>query len=73
MSDEVLITVRLNGPYRVQGPVKLVDADGNPFELPGEHFVLCRCGHSQTKPFCDSTHKQIEFHPETRAVPAPEA
>ncbi len=70
MSD-VNITVRPNGPYRVQGPVKLVDAEANEFELPeGETIALCRCGHSQNKPFCDSSHKAAGFNPETRARPA---
>jgi len=59
---EVTILVRQNGPYRVIGPVKLVDANDNEYELPeGQFFTLCRCGHSSTKPFCDATHKQIDF------------
>jgi len=68
MSDEKTeILVRLNGPYRITGPVKVVDADGKEFELPAEVFALCRCGHSGNKPFCDGTHKKIEFQAETRA------
>lgn len=67
-SQQVTIVVRPNGPYRVYGPARVVDVDGNQFEIPpGEWFVLCRCGHSATKPFCDSTHKQSDFKPETRA------
>jgi CDGSH-type Zn-finger protein len=69
MADEdspVTILVRRNGPYRVYGPAKLVDQDGNEFDIPpGDWFVLCRCGESETKPFCDSTHKRIDFKPET--------
>jgi len=62
----VTILVRRNGPYRVYGPARLVDQDGNEFEIPpGDWFTLCRCGQSENKPFCDSTHKQIDFRPET--------
>ncbi len=69
MADDVTILVRSNGPYRVYGPAKLVDADGKAFEIPpGEWFSLCRCGHSPSKPFCDGTHKKIEFQAETRAT-----
>jgi CDGSH-type Zn-finger protein len=63
------ILVRSNGPYRVYGPILVVDVDGNEFDLPDEVFVLCRCGHSANKPFCDGTHKEIDFKPETRVFP----
>jgi len=56
---EVEIKVRDNGPYKVTGPVRLVDVDGNEWQLPEEgSIVLCRCGRSRTKPFCDSSHKE---------------
>jgi CDGSH iron-sulfur domain-containing protein 3 len=59
---EVTITVRPNGPYKIVGPIRVVDADGRVFALPeGRAVVLCRCGHSSTKPFCDATHKRIGF------------
>ena len=58
----VTITVRPNGPYKIVGPITVVDGDGREFELPeGSAVVLCRCGHSSTKPFCDATHKRIGF------------
>ena len=69
--NEVTILVRPNGPYRVYGPARLVDGEGNEFEIPaGEWYTLCRCGHSATKPFCDSSHKMLDFKPETRVRPA---
>jgi CDGSH-type Zn-finger protein len=61
----VEITVRENGPYRVKGDVRLVDAQGNeidtaPYEKDGT-IVLCRCGESKTKPFCDKSHATVCF------------
>jgi len=59
---EVTIKARANGPYRVDGPVRVIDAEGNEFVLPeGEAIVLCRCGHSANKPFCDKSHRRVGF------------
>ena len=67
---DVEIKVGHNGPYKVTGPVRLIDADGNEFELPddGKPIALCRCGGSKTKPFCDKTHSEIGFEAAERAV-----
>ena len=68
-AEPVVIKVRNNGPYKVTGPVTIIDADGNEFELPeGDDVVLCRCGASTTKPFCDKTHSKIGFEAAERAV-----
>jgi CDGSH-type Zn-finger protein len=56
-SRAVEIKVRDNGPYKVSGPVTIVDADGKRFAVPEGPIALCRCGRSQTKPFCDASHK----------------
>ena len=73
MSDErVEIKVRSCGPYRVKGPVTLIDADGNEYDLEPHTkngtIALCRCGGSTTKPFCDGTHSRIGFDAAERAV-----
>ena len=60
------ITIRNNGPYVVEGDVKLVDAQGN--EVPLIKRSLCRCGGSTTKPFCDGTHSKIGFQGAMAAV-----
>ena len=67
---EIEIKVRENGPYKVTGPITLIDADGNPFELPddGRPVALCRCGGSTTKPFCDGTHSKLGFQAAEAAV-----
>ncbi|MBI2682565.1 MAG: CDGSH iron-sulfur domain-containing protein [Acidobacteriales bacterium] len=61
MSD-VTITVKINGPYRVEGPIKLIDAQGKEWDLTGKPAIsLCRCGQSSKKPFCDGTHNTCGF------------
>jgi CDGSH-type Zn-finger protein len=56
------ITIRENGPYRVEGDVPLFDHLGNRIEPPKPGgYSLCRCGASATKPFCDKTHSAIGF------------
>ena len=68
--NEVEIKVRENGPYKVTGPVRLIDADGNEYDLSdkGGAVALCRCGGSTTKPFCDGTHSKAGFEAAERAV-----
>jgi len=57
---DVNITPTENGPYLVSGPVELTDPDGRviPHEDP---MLMCRCGGSGNKPFCDGTHAAIDF------------
>jgi len=64
----VIITTKANGPLIVEGPVRIVTPDGRELTPPprkdgksAEVVVLCRCGGSQTKPFCDGTHKRNGF------------
>ena len=65
---EVTIEVRPNGPYIVNGSIELRDANGN--VLPTQtRTVLCRCGASTNKPFCDGTHSKVGFQAAARAVP----
>lgn len=60
--SEVKITVHLNGNLKVEGDAELVDHEGNEIETKeGAPFFLCRCGHSQRKPFCDGSHKRVGF------------
>jgi CDGSH-type Zn-finger protein len=73
MSD-VTITVRPNGPFRVEGPIKLVDSNGQEWDLTGKPAIsLCRCGASINKPFCDGTHSRIGFQAAEAAVAAEQA
>jgi CDGSH-type Zn-finger protein len=69
-AEPVVVKVRHNGPYKVTGPVTVIDADGNQYDLAeqGEVVALCRCGGSTTKPFCDGTHSKLGFEAAERAV-----
>lgn len=66
MGEKVEIKINDNGSIRVKGDVELVDAEGNLFETK-KAFSLCRCGASENKPFCDGTHKKINFESQPRA------
>jgi len=66
---QVTITPKSNGPLIIEGPVRIVTPDGTELTppprkdgKPAEVVVLCRCGGSATKPFCDGTHKRNGFH-----------
>jgi CDGSH-type Zn-finger protein/truncated hemoglobin YjbI len=59
------VMVTNDGPYRVTGGIPLIDATGSPVPRnqgsSQEHYALCRCGHSQNKPFCSGMHWYIQF------------
>ena len=69
--SEVRIRMRPNGPLVIEGPVTLVDSEGNSFTLSPDKpsIALCRCGQSSRKPFCDGAHKNCGFISDERATP----
>lgn len=54
------ITAASNGPLLFGGPVELRSEDGQSRVIV-QNPALCRCGHSQDKPFCDGTHFSAGF------------
>jgi CDGSH-type Zn-finger protein/truncated hemoglobin YjbI len=52
---EPAIEVSKDGPYRITGGIPLDD------DASREHYSLCRCGHSQNKPFCSGMHYYAGF------------
>ena len=56
------LTIRENGSILVEtnGAYTLTTADGEQ-SIEKARFSLCRCGHSQNKPFCDGAHKASGF------------
>jgi CDGSH-type Zn-finger protein len=49
-----------NGPLWVRGGIPVAAPDGFTYEV-RNRVTLCRCGHSQNKPFCDGTHAEVGF------------
>ncbi len=67
------ITVLNNGPLRVKGGLTVKDAQGNNYDLKGRDAIsLCRCGHSENKPFCDGAHNRQGFAHTSEAFGLPE-
>jgi CDGSH-type Zn-finger protein len=66
------VTIRNNGPIRIEGEFTILDQDGNAYGLAGRTMIsLCRCGQSANKPFCDGTHSKIGFKAEDKARELP--
>lgn len=73
MVKEKKITILKDGPYLVEGNIPLYEkyntlktkrihqfVEGR--KLPqAETYLLCRCGHTATPPFCDGAHTDISF------------
>ncbi len=55
------VQVSRDGPYYVRGEVALEGVDFGE-GASREHYVLCRCGASRNKPFCDGSHWYAGFH-----------
>ena len=54
------ITLRTNGPLVCEGEFQLLAADGEVLADESELY-LCRCGLSKKIPFCDGSHKKVDF------------
>lgn len=79
------VTATANGPYRVRGvsrivwrePVKTEAGEpigwrtGEVVADEDKEYWLCRCGNSQNKPFCDSSHRRVGFEAEDTASSEP--
>ena len=64
------------GPLAIMGGLEgfeLIGEDNAPIDIAGrDKLILCRCGASVNKPFCDGTHTKIGFDAAEAAVRASE-
>jgi CDGSH-type Zn-finger protein/uncharacterized Fe-S cluster protein YjdI len=61
---------QLDGPLFVRGPIEVVDRGGRVIRR-AARVALCRCGHSQNKPFCDDSHYRVGFQSNDPQLDAP--
>ncbi len=55
-----LVEMAPNGPLLVRGALIIKDKDGN--ETASDKMTaFCRCGASSNKPYCDGSHKKVNF------------
>lgn len=58
--DEQLVEVIKSGPLMIHGNIKVKSPDGTE-SLKNRVTAFCRCGASDNKPYCDGSHKKVEF------------
>ena len=58
-SDEQSVSFVKNGPYVVKNIP--IDAEFNGAGASEKEYILCRCGQSKNKPFCDGTHHDVKW------------
>lgn len=49
-----------NGPLMIHGDIEVEFPDGNKIKME-KRTAFCRCGASANKPYCDGSHKKINF------------
>lgn len=73
--EDKKIKITKNGPYEISGSIPLNQATivtdqnrvseswetGKKYQGQEELYYLCRCGHSEKKPFCDGHHEEAGF------------
>jgi uncharacterized Fe-S cluster protein YjdI len=57
---ETIVETMPNGPLMVYGNVTVKDSEGT-LTKKNNATAFCRCGSSSNKPYCDGTHKKINF------------
>ncbi|MEG1089631.1 MAG: CDGSH iron-sulfur domain-containing protein, partial [Bacteroidales bacterium] len=53
--------IAISGPIWVKGGIRIESSNGRSYEI-RNRVVICRCGCSSNKPFCDGTHATAEYY-----------
>jgi uncharacterized Fe-S cluster protein YjdI len=59
-SNETVVETVTDGPLMVHGTIKVKNSSGE-ITTKSKVTAFCRCGNSLNKPYCDGTHKKIDF------------
>lgn len=59
-TGKLILKLMDNGPILLEGPYEVHSIASQPVNST-KNAALCRCGKSDGKPFCDGTHKDINF------------
>jgi uncharacterized Fe-S cluster protein YjdI len=57
-STEIQVTAK--GPLLIKGELTVTLPDGK-VEIKSNATAFCRCGESKNKPYCDGTHRNVQF------------
>jgi uncharacterized Fe-S cluster protein YjdI len=60
VTGESIVEVIPNGPLMVYGNLKVKTHSGGE-ESKNKVTAFCRCGHSSNKPYCDGSHRKVNF------------
>lgn len=59
-SGPLSVKTMANGPVMIKGPLEVIAGSGRQINT-GTSAVLCRCGQSKNKPYCDGSHREAGF------------
>jgi uncharacterized Fe-S cluster protein YjdI len=60
VTADSIVEIAPNGPLLVYGNITVKDSEGNATQK-NKVTAFCRCGASSNKPYCDGTHRKINF------------
>ena len=63
-----MVVARRDASLDVRGDLRIYHSDGREMVDAGR-VLLCRCGHSANKPFCDCSHDRVGFRSRPAETP----